>query len=160
LKKKEGDEMTQKNTGNYRIAWQSTCTKKKGHGDYVFHSREDAQAKVSYLNKEFPFIQHWVEKNEKENKMKEKEINIYTEEDRLRSFMDWEIDEGMKYHPWDELYNQVDESYLWNEVKGTPFEYLVEGEEEEDDIDEMEIMRDEAWNMLRQDRIRGLKRLI
>jgi hypothetical protein len=63
--------MAQKNTGNYRIAWQSTCTKKKGHGDYVFHSREDAQAKVSYLNKEFPFIHHWVEKNEKENKMKE-----------------------------------------------------------------------------------------
>jgi hypothetical protein len=91
--------------------------------------------------------------------MKEEEINIYTEEERLRSFMDWELDEAMKYRPWDELYNQVDEFHLWNEVKGTPFQYLVEGEEE-DMIDEMEIMRDEAWNELRQDRIRGLKRLI
>jgi hypothetical protein len=49
------------NAGKYRIAWRAKETDATGHGEPIFKFRETAEYTAEQLNKESPFVYHWVE---------------------------------------------------------------------------------------------------
>ena len=45
----------------FRIAWLSTITGLKGHGEFIFETKEDAQKTANQLNTKHPHINHFIE---------------------------------------------------------------------------------------------------
>ena len=45
----------------YKICWKSKITGATGCGEPVFTTEKSAQDTADYFNKDYPYLEHWVE---------------------------------------------------------------------------------------------------